>query len=319
MDLEGKLAVITGAANGIGKAIAIHFAMNGCKLALVDIDIDSLDKLQQNLRGLFLNTEIHSFVTDVSQRGNITSLVDTIKNKFNTSCIQLLFNNVGLSSLTTNILDGDISNLQKIMDVNVWSIIYGTQLFLPLLLNNDPSIDCYIVNTGSLASIQSADSMYSITKHAVLAISETMERELKFLYRQKYGKDVKCNILVSTLCPGFVKNTNLLQTSADSLDDLSYGELEREIKKKNVRKRVHAINSSMPNMGIFNAAGIEANEVAKCLFKGLRERRTVIHTEMDWAKAAIQDRKESILNGRPNDAKYMKMAIKETIKKRSKL
>eukprot|EP01084_Bolivina_argentea_P040416 74708_1 len=313
MDLQNKLAVITGAANGIGKSIAIYCAIHGCKIALIDLNKSALYELNIALNNLF-STEIHSFECDVSKESNIKRLVQDIKIKFNTNSIQLLFNNVGLSALNTTILNGDMNKLHKLMNINMWSMIYGTRHFLPLLMNNDPSIQCYIVNTGSTASVHSADSFYCVTKQAVLAISETIQKELNHLYRMKNRNNnnrqkIKCNILVSTLCPGPVRTDLFKSSGRILLNDEQFNKVYNDLNEQDVKKKVFAVNSSMPNTILFDKMAIEPNKAVEYLFEGLKQRKTVITTNKAWFTACVKDRMESVLNGTPNKAYELNKVI----------
>merc|ERR1719361_3309320 len=95
----GQIAVITGAGDGIGKAIAIKLASEGCNLALVDIRKQKVDQVAQNIASLFPSITVHSFKCDVTNLEAMQSLVEDIKTSFNTQCIQLLFNNVGVGGI----------------------------------------------------------------------------------------------------------------------------------------------------------------------------------------------------------------------------
>ena len=150
IDLYGDLAVVTGAGDGIGKSIAIKLATEGCNIALVDINKEKVASVTSNLKSLFPSQKFESFVCDASNESDIKSLVNSIQTAFNTKSIQLLFNNVGISAVTNTVLSGDINALKKVMDINVWSMIYGTRAFLPLLLKNPKTKQCYIINTGSI-------------------------------------------------------------------------------------------------------------------------------------------------------------------------
>ena len=177
---KGSLAVVTGSASGIGKAIAERCCEEGINVALVDIDNDRLQKQQQELSSRYPNLMIHSFICDCTDNDAIgNKLIPSIKSKFLVNSIQLLFNNIGVISYTS-VMDGDLKRLHRQMDTNVWSTIYLTQQFLPLLKASDnEKKDCFIVNTGSLASILPPNGFYGVTKNMILAISETIERELQ--------------------------------------------------------------------------------------------------------------------------------------------
>ena len=142
------LAVVTGAGDGIGKAIAIKLAKEGCNIALVDINGKKVKSVESDLKSSYLSQTFHSFICDASSESDIQRLVQSVQTSFNTDSIQLLFNNVGIAEITNTVLMGDMSKLKRTMDINVWSMIYGTRAFLPLLLKNPKTKQCYIINTG---------------------------------------------------------------------------------------------------------------------------------------------------------------------------
>ena len=151
--VKGQLAVITGAADGIGKAIAIKLGFEGCNLALVDIRKEKVDQVAESIQSLFPSITVHSFECDVTNLAAMQVLVEDIKAAFSTKCIQLLFNNVGVGGLGST-LYGDINKLRKEFDINLWSMVYGIRSFLPMLLANDIRQQCFVVNTGSIASLK---------------------------------------------------------------------------------------------------------------------------------------------------------------------
>eukprot|EP01084_Bolivina_argentea_P273580 466054_1 len=293
--LSDNIAVITGAGDGIGKAIALKLASKTCNIALVDINKDKLTAVTQHLRSLYPSQTFHSFICDVSNESEVKKLVNAVKSSFNTSKIQLLFNNVGISSLTTVVLSSDTNLLKKLMNVNLWSMIYCTRAFLPLLTANPPSKQCYIVNTGSIASLETGFSMYSITKHSVIAFSETIREELKRLYRKQ-------NILVSTLVPGFV-NTNIRQMSSKILDvEKEWNEfIETDLWKNKKGKMVHMTK-------------INVDRVADLVYElGIKQKKCVIPTHFEWHEAVIKDRMNALLNCEKDKKLNMRKAVRQSM------
>lgn len=315
MSFKGYLAVITGAATGIGKALALKAASEGIHLALIDINNESLQVLQTQLSSQYPSLKIYSFYCDVSKFENVMKIADEIKKKFKTNSIQMLFNNVGISSLNVTLIDGNLSFLHKLMDVNVWSIIYNIRCFLPLMLHEENVIankDVFIVNTGSIASVQTADSFYSVTKHAVLAISETLHKELQNLFKldPKY-KRKRNNVFVSTLCPGYVE-TDLFTTTIKSFkeEDNNFNG-EEIINLKNAKTNIP--NSSFPNFQLVQKVALQPSTVAEKCFQGLRDKKFIIYTHESWTEPLVQDRMSSLLNGIPNDSQHFKQVFKNLL------
>merc|ERR1712154_259077 len=149
--------------------------------ALVDIRKEKVDAVAQSIQSLFPSIKVYAFECDVTDLTAVQALVENVKSSFNTKSIQLLFNNVGVAGISST-LYGDIDKLRKEMDVNLWSMVYGIRSFLPMLLANNAKQQCFVVNTGSIASIESGFIWYSVGKHAVIALSENVRAELKQLH-----------------------------------------------------------------------------------------------------------------------------------------
>eukprot|EP01084_Bolivina_argentea_P237832 399603_1 len=291
LPFEGNLAVITGAAHGIGKSIAINLATKGCNMALLDINSNVLHQVTNSLSQLFTSIKVYGFVCDVSKEDSIKSIIPNIKSSFHTDRIQLLFNNAGIGAIGVHsVLSDDINISKKIMDVNLWSMIYCTRLFMPMLLSNHNNKPCYIINTGSATSLMSGMSMYSITKHAVITLSETIREELKRYYP-------KHNILVSTLCPGVVE-TNFWKNSKHILQMEKSG---RHLPVKQMR----------------------SSEVANIAIEGLKNRKVLIYPDVEFCKCAIEDRMNALLSkvhdNTPKTKRYMLQQIMNYRTKNAKL
>eukprot|EP01084_Bolivina_argentea_P088007 158880_1 len=270
--IKGNIAIITGAADGIGKGVCYKFAKEGCHLALVDINSKKLNKVSNDLKSLYPSLNIHGFICDVSNEKSIHELVNKIKHSFNTDRIQILFNNAGI--WYDEILYGDINTLRKTMDINVWSMIYTTKAFKQMLLQNEYNKQCYIINTGSMASIISGRSMYGVTKHATIALSEAISNEFR-----KYHP--KSNILVSTLTPQYV-STNLPENSKKQHQQTPNGLIKE-------------VNSKM-----FEITAIDIYKCADIVYEAMKNKQTVIPTNREFYEAAIKDRMSSLLECKPD-------------------
>jgi len=205
-EFEGKVAVVTGGASGIGRGLAHAFAKRGMKIVLADIDKDALDKVSQELRDI--GVEVMSVITDVSDREQVAHLSDVSYDRFGS--VNLLCNNAGVGGggpirLLT------LENWDWVLSVNLFGVIYGIQYFLNRMLKNKKE-PCHIVNTASIAGLVSGDAgPYTASKHAVVSISEILDREC-----------FKTNVGVSVVCPGFVstniiKNTEILSQKRPGL------------------------------------------------------------------------------------------------------
>lgn len=187
-DEQGPVAVITGAASGIGRGLAEHAATLGMRLVLADRDAAGLKALCDQL--LVNGAQVVSCVTDVGDPAQVERLRDCAVEHFGE--VDLLFNNAGVMQ-TGYCWEITQAQWQRMLDVNLNGVINGIRSFVPLLLHQGRA--AHVINTASLAGLVSSPLMapYNVTKQAVVALSETLHYELAML-----GAPVS----VSVLCPG---------------------------------------------------------------------------------------------------------------------
>lgn len=188
---ENKVAVITGAASGIGRALATRCAEEQMKVVLADVEVDALHKTEQELKAA--GATVLSVVTDVSKESDLQKLAQATMNTFGQ--VDLLINNAGVGAGST-LWKSTTADWQWVMNVNVWGPIHATRIFVPIML--EQGTECHIVNTASLAGLESGpgNGIYRVSKHALVSLTETLYHELK-MHHSKIG--------VSVLCPGFVQ------------------------------------------------------------------------------------------------------------------
>ena len=189
-DYKGRVAVITGAASGIGKGYALRCAQLGMKLALSDIDKDNLDKLEKELKGN--NVEVLTSAFDVSKDEDFKKFAQKTIEKY--AAVDLLFNNAGVSVPGT-IWAMTAQDWKWTMDVNVLGVVNGIRHFVPFMIEQDR--DSCIVNTASVAALLPAFNapIYTASKHAVAGLTEVLNFQL-----QTAGAKVRAFLL----CPGYV-------------------------------------------------------------------------------------------------------------------
>ncbi len=174
-NLNGKVVVITGAASGIGRALAFELAAKGCNLALVDIDEKGLATLLLELQ----KTQSEGFVTthlaDVANRERMSTLAPEVAAEH--SSIHVLINNAGIA-YEGPFPQTPLEDWDRVIDVNLWSVIYGCHFFMPYLAKVDRG---HIVNLSSLFGIvgMAGQSAYCATKFAVRGLSEALWEELR--------------------------------------------------------------------------------------------------------------------------------------------
>jgi len=189
-DLQGKVAVITGGASGIGRAVAETAAAEGMKIVIADIEEGPLKEAEGELTGR--GAEAIGVVTDVSDAASVRELRDRALERF--GAVHLVHNNAGIGT-GGPIWEFSEEDWRWIIGVNQWGVINGIATFVPLLMEQGEG---HVVNTASIAGLTTTAFLgpYHATKFAVVAMSEVLYKDL-----QTAGSPVG----VSVLCPGFVQ------------------------------------------------------------------------------------------------------------------
>lgn len=195
-ELEGKVAVVTGGASGIGRAMADRFAAEGMKLVLADVEEAALAAAAKELADG--GATVAAVPTDVSQQVSVDALAARTLEEF--GGVHVVCNNAGVGGHGAPSWEGPVADWEWVIGVNLWGVIHGTRAFLPALVDQDEG---HVVNTASGAGLGAIPFMapYSATKHAVVAMSEALFHELALR-----GSNVK----VTVLCPGFL-NTRIAE------------------------------------------------------------------------------------------------------------
>jgi NAD(P)-dependent dehydrogenase (short-subunit alcohol dehydrogenase family) len=187
-DVDGKVAVVTGAASGIGEAMARRFAAAGMKVVLADVDEARLASVASSIPGAL------AVPTDVARAADVTRLADEAERAF--GAVHVVCNNAGIGGAGGPLWTISEEDLRRTIDVNLWSVWHGIRVFVPRMLARGG--EGHIVNTASMAGLTAPPMMgaYAATKHAVVAMSEVLAKDL-----QLAGAALR----VSVLCPGWVR------------------------------------------------------------------------------------------------------------------
>lgn len=204
-ELNGKVAVVTGAGSGLGRAMAQRFGREGMRLMLADIDSDRLHRVGDEFDAA--GYEVQTLVTDVSKQSQVDGLADLTYERFKAA--HVLCNNAGVAVVGTA-WERSKHDWEWALGVNLWSVIHGIRAFVPRML--EQGVQGHIVNTASVAGLlcPPLSGPYVATKHAVVGLSECLFHDLAL--RQ-------ATIGVSVLCPGFVK-TSISESEKARPDDL---------------------------------------------------------------------------------------------------
>lgn len=199
-DVEGKVAVITGGASGIGLATAQRFAAAGMRIVLADVETTALDRAAANLKAG--DTEVLAVPTDVTSEEAVHKLADTAFARF--GAVHVVFNNAGVAAtaatLRARAWEGPLADWDWTMAVNFMGVLYGVRAFVPRML--DAGEDGHIVNTASIAGLVSGANPYNVSKHAVVCLTEGMFKDFK---------EMGAKLSASVVCPGLI-NTNILDS-----------------------------------------------------------------------------------------------------------
>jgi NADP-dependent 3-hydroxy acid dehydrogenase YdfG len=171
-DVRGKVAVITGAGSGIGRALACDLARRGAKLAISDVDMTGLAETAKRLR--VIGAEVHEARLDVTDRAGVLRYADDVVAEF--GGVNIVINNAGIA-FTGDIEKMSFEQIERVIDVDFWGVVNGTKAFLPHVI---ASGDGHIVNISSLFGLMSmpGQSAYNAAKFAVRGFTEALREEM---------------------------------------------------------------------------------------------------------------------------------------------
>ena len=195
-EFKDKVAVVTGAASGIGLGLAERCAKEGMKVVLADIEEPALKQVEKSLKAG--GTDVLAVKTDVSKHEDIEALAQKTLDAF--GGVHLLFNNAGVqveSSVRKKVWEYSLADWEWVTGVNLWGVIHGVKVFVPVMLRQN--MECHIVNTSSMAGLITEPQLviYAVTKAGVIKLSEALYLQLK---------QSDSPVGVSVLCPFLVRS-----------------------------------------------------------------------------------------------------------------
>ena len=275
-EFKDKVAVITGAASGIGFGLAQHAAKEGMKVVLADVEESALK--QAELRIKELGAETLAVKTDVSKAEDVEALANKTIDIF--GGVHLLCNNAGVGG-GVFALENSLADWKWVLGVNLWGVIHGVHYFARIMDKQDT--ECHIVNTASDAGFFiGAGIAYTVSKHGIVALSEALYSELE----EKGSK-----LSVSLLCPGFTK-TNLLQSERNRPAELVNKAGEgTETPTPGYQEFIDSAKQLIEN-------GMSPQSVAEIVFNAIRQNKFYIIPRPDTCMDRIKARMENILEER---------------------
>lgn len=271
-NLLGKVAVITGGADGIGKAIARACASRGMKLVLADISDERLQKTVAELAAE--GADVIGVAGNVAVEADVQALADKAFAQYGK--VNLLVNNAGVA-LAKNAWETTQADWDWVMGVNLYGVANGLRAFMPRMLASGE--EGHVVNTASVAGLISEPSMaaYNASKFAVVTLTEGLHHDLTLR---------KANIKASVLCPAWVKTA------------ITNAERNRVDGERQDFSKMDAV-TAQTGMAIMRAVenGISPESVAEALLAGVENEQFYILTHAQ-AKAGVQIRMEDILKER---------------------
>lgn len=271
-DFEGRVAVVTGAASGIGLGMVEAFAEAGMKVVLSDVRADALEASTRTLRDR--GATVEPVVTDVRDPEAVQQLADRTLEVF--GAVHVLCNNAGVASSNSLVWEAPLEEWDWHLGTMVMGTVHGLRSFVPILLEQGE--EGHVVNTASMGGLitgSHSEAVYMTAKHGVVALSEGLQDQLASV-----SDKVKCSVL----CPAFV--------TSDVFDN--YESLRPENVKSH--QATEAGRQMVAGMKHFLGTGMPAREAGEIVLQAIREERFYILTHPEWA-SMVEGRMRGILDG----------------------
>lgn len=273
-DLAEKVAVVTGAASGIGQALATRFAAERMKVVLADVEAVPLARVADDLCAA--GATVLAVPTDVGDAAAVDALARAAVAAF--GAVHLVCNNAGVAGPGGPLWTLTEADWEWTLRVNLWGVVHGIRAFVPLLVAQGEG---HVVNTASMAGLLSPQLMgpYVASKHAVVAISEVLARDLEV---------AASPVRVSVLCPGFVR-TRIAESARNRPASLA------DTSSQAHAHPAAALAANMVQQAV--AGGTSPDDVAEQVVAAVRDERFYVLTHPEMM-GAVHHRNNDIVQGR---------------------
>lgn len=271
---QDRVAVVTGAASGIGRAIADRCSQEGMKVVLADIEEPALAQTEAEMRAAGAN--VLAVLTDVSNAVDVETLAQKTLDVY--GAVHLLCNNAGVGAGSTS-WESTINDWKWVLRVNLWGVIHGLRTFVPIMLEQDG--EGHIVNTASIAGLVSfhGSAAYHVTKHAVVALSEKLYYDMAM----RGGK-----VKVSVLCPGWVR-TRIMDAERNRPPEFQNDPSEIVVTPE--------MEATYEEYRQACESGLPPHKVADCVFQAIKDEEFYILTHPEYTPY-VAGRMDAVVQGR---------------------
>ncbi|MFZ0666668.1 MAG: SDR family NAD(P)-dependent oxidoreductase [Acidimicrobiales bacterium] len=281
-DFAEKVAVVTGGASGIGKALAQALAKQGSRVVIADVEAAVLELAQKEISAA-CDIDVHAVVTDVSNVESVQSLADEVFDEFGE--VNILVNNAGVGAPSAKVWETTPNDWRWIFNVNLYGVVYGILCFVPRMLESGKP--GYVINTSSgdgAVTPMPAASVYASSKAAVTTVTECLAAQLR---------DEGAPIGVSLFLPG---GKGLLDTGLWTADRNRPDELARERPRTTAPMTVAQLRESAAKAG--KEIPIQPlDELAESVLEGMRKGVYCIDFRLESSADTLRERADRFGRG----------------------
>lgn len=271
-DFTGRVAVVTGAASGIGRGMAEAFAAAGMKVVLSDVRADALETTTRALREG--GATVEAVVTDVREADQVEALAQRTLEVF--GAVHVVCNNAGVASSSSLLWEAPLEEWRWHLDVMVMGVVHGIRSFVPILLEQGD--EGHVVNTASMGGLitgSAPQAVYMTAKHGVVALTEGLQDQLAGV-----SDKVRCSVL----CPAFVASEVF-----DNFERLRPAPVPTPRATPEGAQAIDAMKGLL-------ATGLSAREAGEIVLEAIREERFYVLTHPAWA-SMVEARMRAIVDG----------------------